>query len=64
VVAAGRDALGVNPAYVDFLRALGGRPRPPAPFPGEPATPAESMPVAAIPAVPDVSPASSFATAH
>ena len=65
VIAAGRDALGTNPAYAEFLKAVGGRShQQPAPFPGEPATPAESAPVAVIPSWPGVSPASSFTAAH
>jgi NTE family protein len=64
VIAAGRDALGVNPAFGDFLKSIGGRSRQPAPFPGEPATPAESAPVAVLPGWPGLSPASSFSAAH
>jgi NTE family protein len=62
VIAAGRDALGVNSAYTEFLKSVGGRARQPMPAPGEPA--AESAPVAAFPGLPDIVPASSFSEAR
>jgi NTE family protein len=57
VIAAGRDALRINPAFRDFLKGMG--PHAPAP---EPSTPAEppSTPVAVVP--PGI-PAASFAEA-
>jgi NTE family protein len=64
VIAAGRDALGVNPVYVDFLKAVGGRSHQPLPFPGGPVAPAESAPVAVVPSLPGLSPASSFSAAQ
>jgi NTE family protein len=60
VIASARDALSVNPAYIDFLKSLGGRPHRPMPFPGGPVTPAESTPVAVVPDMPHASPVSSF----
>jgi NTE family protein len=64
VIAAGRDALGVNPGYVEFLKSVGGRSRQPVPMPQEPLTPAESAPVALFPGFPEISPASSFSAAR
>jgi NTE family protein len=64
VIAAGRDALSINPVYIEFLRAVGGRSHQPTPFPGAPATPAESIPVAVIPGLPSVFQASSFTDAR
>jgi NTE family protein len=64
VIAAGRDALGVNSAYLEFLKSVGGRTRQPAPMPGEPPAPAESAPVAAFPGLPDLTSASSFSEAR
>jgi NTE family protein len=65
VIAAGRDALGTNPAYVDFLKAFGGRPhQQPVPFPGAPPAPAESAPVAVVPDLPGGPAAASFTAVH
>ncbi len=66
VIAAGRDALVVNPVYLEFLKSVGGRPGKPAPspMPSEPPAPAESAPVAIFPGLPEIAPASSFAGAQ
>jgi len=61
VIAAGRDALGVNAAYQDLLKSFGGRTRQPAPMPVPSEPPAaESAPVAVFPGLPEIFPASSF----
>ena len=57
VIAAGHDALRVNPTFREFLKGIGGRALPPA----VPTEPDSSIPVAVLP--PDT-PASSFATAQ
>ena len=54
LIAAGHDALRINPAFRDLLKAFGGRPSPPV-IP--PLPPEEATPVAALPQV------SSFASA-
>lgn len=54
VIAAGRDALRINPTFRDFLRGMGGRPMLP------PVVPEESIPVAAAPD----GPSSSYAAAR
>jgi NTE family protein len=54
VIAAGRDALRINPTFRDFLRGMGGRPMSP------PVVPEESTPVAAAPD----GPSSSYAAAR
>ena len=58
VIAAGHDALRINPTFRDFLKGIGGRALP-APKPTEPAEP-PSTPVAVLPDAP----ASSFAPAQ
>jgi NTE family protein len=58
VIAAGHDALRINPTFREFLKGIGGRALP-APQPTEPAEPS-STPVAVLPDTP----ASSFAAAQ
>jgi NTE family protein len=58
VIAAGHDALRINPTFRDFLKGIGGRALP-APQPTDPAEPS-STPVAVLPGTP----ASSFAAAQ
>ena len=44
VIAAGRDALRINPTFRDFLRGMGGRPMSPPVVPEEPSTPVAAAP--------------------
>jgi hypothetical protein len=62
VIAAGRDALSVNPQYREFLRGLGARPSQ-QPVPEAPPLPSEPppTPVATAPSLPFPPMPSSFA---
>ena len=51
VIAAGRDALRINPTFRDFLKGMGGRPMSPPIVPEEPSTPVAAAPESDVPQV-------------